>query len=66
MTGLSFKRKSVETPRHRTAWIEAGPEHGQMAAFKRGNINKEPTALLDAAKTMMKGPLVAEPIVPHA
>jgi hypothetical protein len=37
-----------------------------MAAFNLGNIDKEPTALVDAAKTMMKEPLVAEPIVPHA
>ncbi len=46
-----------------------------MAAFKLGNIDKEPTpyvrntddirTLLEAAKTMAKGPGVAEQIVPR-
>lgn len=36
MTGLSFKQKTIETPRHRTAWIEAGPEHGPLMIFLHG------------------------------
>ena len=25
MTALTFKQKTIETPRHRSAWIEQGP-----------------------------------------
>lgn len=36
MTRLSFKQKTTETPRHRTGWIEAGPERGPLMIFLHG------------------------------
>ena len=36
MPGLSFKQKTMETPRHCTAWIEVGPEHGPLMIFIHG------------------------------
>ena len=36
VTGLSFKSRTIETSRHRTAWIEAGPEHGPLMIFLHG------------------------------
>jgi hypothetical protein len=36
MTRLSFKQKTIETRRHRTAWIEAGPERGPLMIFLHG------------------------------
>jgi pimeloyl-ACP methyl ester carboxylesterase len=36
MTGVSFKQRTIKTPRHRTAWIEAGPESGPLMIFLHG------------------------------
>jgi pimeloyl-ACP methyl ester carboxylesterase len=36
VTGLSFKPGTIETRRHRTAWIEAGPERGPLMIFLHG------------------------------
>lgn len=34
--GAAFARKTVQTTRHRTAWIEAGPAHGPLMVFLHG------------------------------
>jgi pimeloyl-ACP methyl ester carboxylesterase len=36
MTRLGFTERTLETRRHRTAWIEAGPEHGPLMIFLHG------------------------------
>ena len=36
MVGPNFRQNSIETRRHRTAWIEAGPEHGPLMIFLHG------------------------------
>jgi hypothetical protein len=33
MMGTSFTRKAAETVRHRTVWIETGPEQGPLMIF---------------------------------